>query len=174
MLMHQLLRDGAARTPDKIALRWVDRGVALSFAAGVAAMERYGGALHELGVAKGDRVTIFAHNGMDYALGLFACWRIGAIAALVNVRFADELDYYFADHTPTVVIYTHDLGTAVTRAAAGAPSIRSLVCMDGPQPGAESLPALLEARLPAPPDPADEDAIAHLSYTSGTTGKPRG
>jgi len=65
----------------------------------VAAMERYAGALHELGVGKGDRVTIFAHNGLDYALGLFACWRIGAIAALVNVRFVDELDYYFADHT---------------------------------------------------------------------------
>ena len=25
MLMHQLLRDGAERAPDKIALRWVDR-----------------------------------------------------------------------------------------------------------------------------------------------------
>jgi acyl-coenzyme A synthetase/AMP-(fatty) acid ligase len=137
-------------------------------------MERYAGALHELGVDKGDRVTIFAHNGMDYALGLFACWRIGAIAALVNVRFADELDYYFADHTPKVVIYTHDMGDKVRAASARAPSIRHLVCMDGPQDGARSLPELLAAGLPAPPDPADEDAIAHLSYTSGTTGKPKG
>jgi acyl-coenzyme A synthetase/AMP-(fatty) acid ligase len=46
--------------------------------------------------------------------------------------------------------------------------------MDGPQPGAESLPSLLDAKFAAPPDPADEDAIAHLSYTSGTTGKPKG
>jgi long-chain acyl-CoA synthetase len=174
MLMHQVLRDGAARTPDKIALRWVDRDMALSFAAAVAAMERYAGALHELGVAKGDRVTIVAHNGMDYALGLFACWRIGAIAALVNVRFADELDYYFADHTPTIVIYTHDLGAKVRAAAARAPGIRHLVCMDGSQEGARSLPELLAADLPAPPDRADETAVAHLSYTSGTTGKPKG
>jgi long-chain acyl-CoA synthetase len=174
MLMHQLLRDGAARTPDKIALRWVDRNLALSFADAVEAMEVYGGALHELGVRKGDRVTLFAHNGMDFALGLFACWRIGAIAALVNVRFADELDYYFADHTPSVVIYTHDMGDKVRAAAARAPSIKHLVCMDGPQAGARSLPDLLAATLPAPPDPADETAVAHLSYTSGTTGKPKG
>jgi len=174
MLMHQLLRDGAARTPDKIALRWVDRNAALSFAEAVAAMDRYAGALHELGIAKGDRVTIFAHNGMDYVLGLFACWRIGAIAALVNVRFVDELEYYFADHTPTAVIYTHDMGAPVRAAAAGAPSIKHLVCMDGPQDGAKSLPDLLAANLPAPPDPTDENAIAHLSYTSGTTGKPKG
>jgi acyl-CoA synthetase (AMP-forming)/AMP-acid ligase II len=174
MLMHQLLRDGAARTPDKIALRWVDRDIALTFADAVIAMEHYAGALHEIGVRKGDRVTFFAHNGMDYLLGLFACWRIGAIAALVNVRFADELDYYFADHTPSAVIFTHDMVEKVRSAAARAPSIRSLVCMDGPMDGALGLPDLLDVKLAAPPDPADEDAIAHLSYTSGTTGKPKG
>jgi acyl-CoA synthetase (AMP-forming)/AMP-acid ligase II len=86
VLMHQLLRDGAERTPDKIALRWVDRDRALTFSAAVAEMERFAGALHHLGVRKGDRVTVFAHNGLDYLMALFACWRIGAIAALVNVR----------------------------------------------------------------------------------------
>lgn len=174
MLMHQLLYDGAMRHPDRIALRWVDRDKALTFSAAAMAMEYCGGALHHLGVRKGDRVTIFAHNGMDYLLGLFACWRIGAIAALVNVRFADELDYYFADHEPSLVIYTHDMAGPVKRAAAAVKAVRTLVCMDGPQPGAESLPALLDAKLPPPPDPADQDAIAHLSYTSGTTGKPKG
>jgi long-chain acyl-CoA synthetase len=174
VLMHQLLYDGAARHPDKTAFRWVDRDKTLSFSQAAAEMEHFAGALHQLGVRKGDRVTIFAHNGMDYLLGLFACWRIGAIAALVNVRFVDELDYYFTDHEPSVVIYTHDMAEPVKRAAAGAKTIRSLVCMDGPQPGAESLPALLGAKLAPPPNPADEDAIAHLSYTSGTTGKPKG
>jgi long-chain acyl-CoA synthetase len=174
MLMHQLLLDGAARQPDKIALHWVDRDLALTFADAVSAMDRCAGALHHLGVRKGDRVSIFAHNGMDYVIALFACWRIGAIATLVNLRFADELEYYFADHEPCVVIYTHDMAAAVQRAAATVRTIRSLVCMDGPQPGAESLPALLAADLPPPPDPSDEDAVAHLSYTSGTTGRPKG
>ena len=174
MLMHQLLIDGAQRRPDKIAFRWVDRDATLTFAAAVSMMDHYAGALHHLGVRKGDRVVIFAHNGMDYLLGMFACWRIGAIAALVNIRFADDLDYYFADLEPTVVIYTHDMGGPVHAAASKCSSIRALVCMDGSQPGAESLPQLLAAKLPAPPDPFDESAIAHLSYTSGTTGKPKG
>jgi acyl-coenzyme A synthetase/AMP-(fatty) acid ligase len=171
--MHQLLTDGAARHPDKIAFCWVDRDATLTFSGAVTAMDRYAGALHQLGVRKGDRVMIFAHNGMDYLIGLFACWRIGAIAALVNVRFADDLDYYFDDLKPTVVIYTHDMGASIMAAAAKART-RALVCMDGPQPGAESLPVLLAADLPPPDDPRDEDAIAHLSYTSGTTGKPKG
>jgi hypothetical protein len=32
VLMHQLLTDGAARTPDKIAFRWVDRNKTLTYA----------------------------------------------------------------------------------------------------------------------------------------------
>ena len=66
------------------------------------------------------------------------------------------------------------MGAQVRAAAARVPSIKHLVCMDGPQDGAKSLPDLLAANLPAPLDPADENAIAHLSYTSGTTGKPKG
>jgi acyl-CoA synthetase (AMP-forming)/AMP-acid ligase II len=137
-------------------------------------MEHMAGALASLGARKGDRIAIFAHNGMDYLLALLGTWRIGAISALVNVQFADELDYYYADHTPSIVIYTHDMAVPVRRAAKSCGSVRHLVCMDGPQEGAHSLPELMAARLPAPPDPADENAIAHLAYTSGTTGKPKG
>jgi long-chain acyl-CoA synthetase len=174
MLMHQVLIDGALRTPDKLALHWVDRDVRLTYEQTVACMEDMAGALASLGVGRGDRVTVVAHNGMDYLLTLFGAWRIGAIAALVNVQFATELDEYFADHTPCVVVYTHDLVEPVRRAAKASGSVRHLVCMDGPQAGALSLPQLMQARLPPPPDPADENAIAHLAYTSGTTGRPKG
>jgi acyl-CoA synthetase (AMP-forming)/AMP-acid ligase II len=174
MLMHQLLIDGAERTPDRLALHWVDRDVALTYGQAVLAMEHMAGALASLGVGPGDRVAIFAHNGMDYLIALFGIWRIGAISALVNVQFAHELDYYYADHTPSVVIYTHDMAAAVRRAAQSCGSVRHLVCMDGPQDGALSLPELLAARLRPPPDPGQETAIAHLAYTSGTTGKPKG
>lgn len=174
MLMHQLLIDGAARRPDKDCFHWVDRDRSLTYAGAVAAMERSAGALAECGVRPGDRVTIFAHNGLDYLTTMFGAWRLGAIAALVNVKFADELDYYFADHTPTVVVYTHDMHGPVRAAAAKVPSIRALLCMDGPMDGALSLPEMTAAALPVPADPWDATLIAHLSYTSGTTGRPKG
>jgi len=174
MLMHQLLIEGAERAPGRVALRWVDRDVALTYEEAVVSMESMAGALASLGVGKGDRVSIFAHNGMDYLIAMFGAWRIGAISALVNVQLADELDYYYADHTPSVVVYTHDMAAAVQRAAHSCGSVRHLICMDGSQDGALALPELLAARLPAPPDPAQEGAIAHLAYTSGTTGPPKG
>jgi acyl-CoA synthetase (AMP-forming)/AMP-acid ligase II len=105
---------------------------------------------------------------------MFGAWRIGAVAAVVNVQFAKELDYYLADHTPVAVIYTHDMVDCVQRAAKSVRTVRHLICMDGPQDGASSLPELMNARLTPPADPGDENAIAHLAYTSGTTGKPKG
>ncbi|MDB5874834.1 MAG: AMP-dependent synthetase [Ramlibacter sp.] len=174
MLMHNLLTDGAMRHPEKPAFTWVDRNTSLSYAQAAVAVDRMAGALNHLGVVKGDRVTVFAHNGMDYLLAMFATWRIGAIAALVNVKFQADLAYYLADHTPRVLIYTHDMRDAVNAAVAQAPGIEHLVCMDGEQPGAHSLPQLMAAEFASPRDPGDENALAHLSYTSGTTGKPKG
>jgi acyl-coenzyme A synthetase/AMP-(fatty) acid ligase len=172
--MHQMLTEGALRHPDRPAFTWVDRKAVLTYAQAAQAIEHMAGALAHLGVGKGDRVTVFAHNGMDYLLAMFGAWRIGAIAALVNVKFHNDLAYYLADHQPKVLIYTHDMRAAVDAAVAQVPGIAHLVCMDGAQPGAQSLPELLKARLTPPDDPCDETAIAHLSYTSGTTGKPKG
>lgn len=173
MLMHQLLFEGAMRHPDKTAFTWVDRRSSLTYAHAASSVEHMAGALAHLGIKKGDRVTVFAHNGMDYLLAMFGAWRVGAIAALVNVKFKDDLAYYFADHQPRLVIYTHDMHDVVHAAAHAVPGIEVLLCMDGGQPGALSLPELLKARFSPPADPGDEQAVAHLSYTSGTTGKPK-
>ena len=174
MLMHRLLMQGAERTPDKAVFTWVDRGLTSTYEQSVAAMEHMAGALTSLGVSKGDRVTVFAHNGMDYLYAMLGTWRIGAIAALVNVKFEHDLAYYFADHSPKVVIYTHDMEAAVRAAASMVQSIEHLVCMDGRQSASLSLPDLMSAQLRPVPDPEDQNAIAHLSYTSGTTGRPKG
>ena len=85
MLMHQPLLENAARRPDAPAFRWVDRDRTLSYAQAVTQMNRMAGALHHLGARKGDRVAVFAHNGLDYLIAMFGAWRIGAIAALVIV-----------------------------------------------------------------------------------------
>lgn len=174
MLMHRLIWDAAARRPEHLALRWVDRQRALTYSEAIRSTEQVAGALHDLGVRPGDRVGIVAHNGLDYLLAMLGAWRLGAITALTNVRFKDELDWYFADHQPKVVVYTHDIHDAVVKAKAAVPAVRHLVCMDHPMEGSHGLGELMAADLTPPPDPLDEGAIAHLSYTSGTTGKPKG
>jgi long-chain acyl-CoA synthetase len=174
MLLHQLLRDGAQRTPDKTAFHWVDRDRSLTYAQAVEQTDKVAGALAALGVGRGDRVGIFAHNGLDYLLGMFGAWRLGAMCALVNVQYADTLDYYVNDSTPRVLIYTHDHLATLDRHRANLPSVEHYLCMDGPQAGAISWPDAVAAAPAPPPDTTSDDDRAHLSYTSGTSGKPKG
>jgi long-chain acyl-CoA synthetase len=174
MLFQQLLGDGANRTPDKVAMRWVDRDSSLTYEGAVEQMERVAGALASLGVGKGDRVGIFAHNGMDYLTAMFGTWRLGAISALVNLQYSDTLDYYVNDAQPKVLIYTGDHLATIDRHRANLPSVEHYVCMDGPQDGAHGWTDLLTAAPPAPPDTTVDSDVAHLSYTSGTSGQPKG
>jgi long-chain acyl-CoA synthetase len=169
-----LLRDGAVRRPEKTALHWVDRDRRLSYAEAATGMERVAGALAALGVKAGDRVSLFAHNGNDYALAMFGAWRLGAISAHVNVQYADSLDYYLNDSTPSVLIYTGDHLPTIQRHRATAKSVRHYVCFDGAQDGALAWSELLAAAPAAPPDRVSDGDAAHLSYTSGTSGKPKG
>ena len=174
MRFQQLLLDGAARRPERTALHWVDRDRRLTYAEAAAGMERVAGALAALGVKKGDRVGIFAHNGIDYVLAMFGAWRLGAISAHVNVQYADTLDYYLADCTPSVLIYTGDHYPTIQRHRAAAKSVKHYICMDGPQEGALAWADLLEHAPPAPSTSVLDHDGAHLSYTSGSTGKPKG
>ena len=175
MLMHQLLIDAAHRVPNKPCFHWVDRDRGLTYAEAVEQMRRAAAALAEVGVRPGDRVAVVAHNGLDYLTTITGCWYLGAIPALVNVKFADELDHYFADHEPAAVVYTHDLHPQVSTAAESrGPARPVLLCMDGPMGGALALPELITAGLPVPPMATDQAAAAHLSYTSGSTGRPKG
>ncbi|HUF81389.1 MAG TPA: class I adenylate-forming enzyme family protein [Burkholderiales bacterium] len=174
MKFHQLLVDGASRRPDQTALHWVDRDRRLTYAEAAAGMERVAGALATLGVKKGDRVGIFAHNGNDYVLAMFGAWRLGAISAHINVQYADTLDYYLGDCTPSVLIYTGDHLPTIQRHRAAAKSVKHYICMDGPQEGALAWNDLLKSAPAAPPASLQDADGAHLSYTSGSTGKPKG
>jgi acyl-CoA synthetase (AMP-forming)/AMP-acid ligase II len=169
-----LLHDGAHRTPDRRALHWVERDRSLSYEDAVLTMERVAGGLAALGVGRGDRVGIFAHNGLDYLAAMFGTWRSGAISALVNVQYADALDYYVNDATPRVLIYTGDHLATIDKHRANLPSVEHYVCFDGPQEGAIAWADLLADDAPLPPDRVEDGDVAHLSYTSGTTGGPKG
>ncbi|GAP38198.1 class I adenylate-forming enzyme family protein [Piscinibacter sakaiensis] len=174
MKFHESLIDGARRYPDHVALHWIDRDKRLTYAQAVEQMERVAAGLASLGVQRGDRVGIFAHNGLDYVLAMYGAWRLGAISAHINVQYADTLDYFLNDCTPKVLIYTHDHLATINRHRAACPSVQHYVCFDGRQDGAIDWSELIATPGPAPSVDFDDAEGAHLSYTSGTSGRPKG
>jgi long-chain acyl-CoA synthetase len=169
-----MLRRAAWRLPDHTFLYWTDRDRSLTYAQGLELAERVAGALAALGVVKGDRVGIFAHNGLDYVLAMLGPWRLGAISTHISVLQADHMAFYVRDSTPKVLIYTGDKHDVVAANRTQMPSIEHYICFDGPQEGSFGWNPLLDAAPAPPPDDVGEMDAAHLSYTSGSSGPPKG
>ena len=174
MTFNDMLRRTAMRLPDKTFLHWVDKNRALTYAETIEQSEKVAGALWGLGVRKGNRVGIFAHNGLDYILAMFGAWRLGAISCHINVLQAEDVVYFVQNSTPKVLIYTHDMFSIIDRNRSEMPSIEHYLCMDGEQEGAQDWNVLVTAAEKAPDVEVSADDGAHLSYTSGSSGAPKG
>ena len=165
---------------DRLAYRDLDVGPAagrrLSYTELHRRTDQLAGHLQSLGVGRGHRVAMLAHNGSEFFELQFACGRIGCIAVLLNWRLTvPELQYILDDCTPSVLI--HDIAFApVARELSGLCHVRDLLCIDADADTGGANPyeqALLAA--PAPEwVPLTHDDISTIMYTSGTTGHPKG
>lgn len=169
-----ILRRAAWRTPDQTFVYWSDRRRSVTYAEGECLSDHIAGALADLGVRKGDRVAIVAHNGLDYVLAMFGIWKLGAISAHISVLHAKNLGWFFHDAGPRVVIYTGDLHDQVVHALVAAPEVEHLICFDGARDGSHDWNALLAAQRQPPAVAVSSMDAAHLSYTSGSSGAPKG
>jgi acyl-CoA synthetase (AMP-forming)/AMP-acid ligase II len=174
MTFNDMLRRAAWRLPEHTFIHWSDRNRSISYAQGEMIANQAAGALAELGVQKGDRVGIFAHNGLDYVTAMFGIWKLGAISAHISVLQKDNLEYFIRDASPRVLIYTGDMHEVITQVKAQNLGVKHFICFDGLRDFAHGWSELLAA-APVPPEVkvSDLDA-AHLSYTSGSSGAPKG
>ncbi len=131
--------------------------------------------LTSLGIGRGDRVAVLAHNGVEYFDIQFACARIGSICVLLNWRLTvPELEYILNDSSPKLLI--HDIEFAESAAELQRRcSIAHLLTIDGGADTSDYEQALAsfdgEAAVRA--DLTHDDVIT-IMYTSGTTGLPKG
>ncbi|MFE3173976.1 class I adenylate-forming enzyme family protein [Amycolatopsis sp. NPDC059090] len=108
--------------------------------------------LRARGVGAGDVVAVLLPNRVEFAVVLFAAWRLGAAVTPVNPELTDgEASFQIADAKAKVVVGQEDSDLVTLR---------------------------LEQLATAAPDEGpvadDEHAVALLIYTSGTTGQPKG
>ncbi len=171
---NDMLHRAAWRLPDHEFIHWSDRARSITYAQGEQLSDQAAGALTALGVVKGDRVGIFAHNGLDYVIAMFGIWKLGAISAHISVLQKDNLAYFIKDSTPKVLIYTGDMHEVIAQIRAQNLGVQHFICFDGPREFAQGWSDLLQA-APTPPAVrvSDLDA-AHLSYTSGSSGPSKG
>src|SRR5215471_5718692 len=156
-----LLLQSAERWPDGEAL--VEGETVLTHGQAAAAAGQVARRLLARGVRPGDRIALALPNGWRYAVAYYGIQLSGAVAVLVNTRFAPpEIEYVLADSGASFVVTDAELAPRVPA-----------VC-----------PHWDVGELVAP-GPEDEDGewpglslagrdVANILYTSGTTGRPKG
>lgn len=125
---------------------------------------RTAGGLGALGLARGERVAIFAERSLDWILGYLGLLRLGAIALPLNPDYTErEVEQILADARPAAVLCDPGRLELVRGLQDRMPWLRRVIDLSS------------MALAPAPPWPSDgPDDPALIMYTSGTTGRPRG
>ena len=141
-------------------------------------IERTARGLAASGIAPGDRVAIMIPPGIDLNIAVYACWRMGAVAVLVDGALSPkQMGAALAAAYPKHLI-------GIPKALAAAKALRwpgrrisagSLSSMQRRLLGAETDLATI-ASLDGPELPAmpDADAEAAVVFTSGSTGPSKG
>jgi fatty-acyl-CoA synthase len=172
----------AARVGDHEALVECATGRRWSYPELVADVDACALGLAALGVAKGDRVGIWAPNCADWVFVQYGTAKLGAVLVNINPAYrTHELAYVLAQAGISVLVAapsfkTSDYRAMVDEVRAESPALRTVVYLGDPEweqllaSGRAADPALLAERAGqlSPDDPIN------IQYTSGTTGFPKG
>jgi long-chain acyl-CoA synthetase len=182
-----------ARTPDGVAIRYFDGRITYreldqltdAFAAG----------LVDAGFVQGDRVALYLQNVPQFVIAQIGTWKAGGIAVSINPMNRErELALLLEDSGARVLVCLQGLYRDVASTVVADSGVQTVITTSElehqtrddarvfsgiertPCDGTLDLAELLTrfAGRPAPEVRLAPDDVAFLTYTSGTTGPPKG
>lgn len=175
--MGQTLSAQARFQPDRIGARDLER--AMTYRQWNARACRLANALLGLGLAKGDRVGVFAYNRVEWAEIYTAVAKAGLVAVPINFRLTGpEAEYIIGDCSVSAVLVEDTLVEVIEsfRGRLSLPEGRYVSIGDSSvAAGYRAYEALIRDASETEPDQVvSPDHSWCLMYTSGTTGPPKG
>ena len=175
------LRQTVERWPDRDALVVRSQDFRASYRELWELTTRLALALLARGIAKGDRVGIWAPNRYEWVVTQYATARIGAILVNVNPAYrASELEYALQQSGIRLLLLARgfrstDYVAILDRVRSRCPVLEQIVVLD------DDWDALLDEGRTVGADALDDreasldcDDPINIQYTSGTTGAPKG
>jgi long-chain acyl-CoA synthetase len=138
---------------------------------------RLGNALKALGVSKGDRVAIQMPNSPPVFSAFPAIYKIGGIVVPLNPLLRpDQASYIYRDCGAKAILTSSDYLGWILEAQKQAPALKYIILTDKDDvPGTLSYHELTSHSSDALViEETDNDDVAALIYTAGTTGQPKG
>ncbi|MFA6252298.1 MAG: AMP-binding protein [Candidatus Paceibacterota bacterium] len=189
------LDKSAEESPDNIALSFY--GKEITYLEYKDLTDRFASALQKQGIQKGDKVMILGVNCPQNIIAFYGTMKAGAVPVLLNPLYtAEELEYFFKDAAPRIVLCLDTFFEKVSQAAKTTPQIERIITTNiseyfSPLTGffARLFKKVETAKcdgsirfndfLKISPDykeveinPLDDPAV--IVYTGGTTGDPKG
>ncbi len=142
---------------------------------------RLAGALRQAGVQPGDRVAFLSTNCHRLLEAYYGVLEAGAVLLPLNIRLTpNELGYVLNDAEATVLFVEKQFLATADSFRKNVPSLGLFCQLDGvpesPWLAPQNYEALLAAATPHRADIStiDENSLAELFYTSGTSANPKG
>jgi long-chain acyl-CoA synthetase len=181
------------RNPDGDAIRYFDGRI--TYRELDELTDAFAAALLDEGLHRGDRVALYLQNDPQFVIGMVGTWKAGGIAVSINPMNRErELELLLTDSGARVLVCLQSLYRDVAAAVVARTEVRTVLTTseldhqsrDDPRafsgverldlPDTIDLATRLERfRGQRPPDVSYEPGdTAFLTYTSGTTGPPKG
>jgi long-chain acyl-CoA synthetase len=175
MNLAHLGEENLAKFGEYVALHFEGRD--LTNADQARAAGRIAGALRRLGVSPGDRVVVMLPNCPEVTQSYGGIWKAGGvIVPVIFLLGAEEVAHILAHSEAKVVITSSDMLWKVEAQIGALPTLHHVVLVDG---GGDGRTLSLAAETTSEPDrfetvEREDDDVAVILYTSGTTGRPKG
>jgi acyl-CoA synthetase (AMP-forming)/AMP-acid ligase II len=172
MLTGDMLRRSAERFPGKPAVIWQD--AILSYAELDARANRFANALLAEGMETGAKVGMICRNRPEYAVAFFGAARSGLVLVNVSVLLAnEELRFVLAKADVELLFVEAPFVPRVEELREQLPKLRRIVVIG--EGAADEFEGFMQDH--AATEPAvelHEDMPFSMTYTGGTTGRPKG
>lgn len=174
MTVGNVLRRCAANYPDKTALICGDERI--NYAELNRRVNGLANSFLEMGLQKGDRVALLAHNCPEFVEVYFACAKSGGVVVPINNLLKQkELMQIFEYIKPRFLIFDKDFTSIVRSNDAEVKAIEFPVELHGESGDFPQYEDLVARGAGAEPSATISDRdLGSIFLTSGTTGRPKG